>query len=586
MRLLRKVIVTLPVLVGLSSYAAFASSQNDIYFPITELGNCQSQEECRVYCDQRENLDVVSACVAFAKAHNLIAGDEIQRAVSYIEAMAKGGPGGCKNEKACRDYCDDPRHLPVCATFVEKYDLATEEEIVEMKKIARAVERGSKLPGECRSKNDCEAYCEKPDHAKECIAFAEASGILDGEELEEAKKILPFIERGETPGGCTRKDACEKYCEADQHIDECVAFGERSGFLSPEEVALIKKTGGRGPGGCRGRVACETFCNDASHQQECLRFAAEYGMMTLEEATQFGAVGDFQSCIAIAPEPVIACIRGHMGDELFSAMIAGKFPVDAKGFEATMQRVRLARTCLDESTMEPLQELTGDLKGALVCLTTEFGPDIVERIEEGRLGCREIGDIQAKMTVCIEKALKEKIATCFSKPCEESLACFQSLQDRSTNFSGLDVEPQKEDPAIREKMELCSREKIRSCIDKPCSEAISCFESLGGEGEEGDTNEGSGDPEVDAKISTCMIELYQEQGQDGQQPPVTYPSPEPPKESYPTEPVIEQPVKDEPYPYPTQEYTVDCSAFATVPSCSYITDPQGYDACKKCYPEK
>lgn len=83
-----------------------------------------------------------------------------------------------------------------------------------------------------------------------------------------------------------------------------------------------------------------------------------------------------------------------------------------------------------------------------------------------------------------------------------------------------------------------------------------------------------------------MIELYQEQGQDGQQPPVTYPSPEPPKESYPTEPVIEQPVKDEPYPYPTQEYTVDCSAFATVPSCSYITDPQGYDACKKCYPEK
>lgn len=30
----------------------------------------------------------------------------------------------------------------------------------------------------------------------------------------------------------------------------------------------------------------------------------------------------------------------------------------------------------------------------------------------------------------------------------------------------------------------------------------------------------------------------------------------------------------------------DCSQFAMVPSCSYVTDPQGNAACKSCYPNK
>jgi hypothetical protein len=36
----------------------------------------------------------------------------------------------------------------------------------------------------------------------------------------------------------------------------------------------------------------------------------------------------------------------------------------------------------------------------------------------------------------------------------------------------------------------------------------------------------------------------------------------------------------------TSEPEVDCSQFASVPSCSYIGDPNGNAACKKCYPNK
>ncbi len=32
--------------------------------------------------------------------------------------------------------------------------------------------------------------------------------------------------------------------------------------------------------------------------------------------------------------------------------------------------------------------------------------------------------------------------------------------------------------------------------------------------------------------------------------------------------------------------SVDCSQFAQVPSCSYISDPNGQAACKKCFPNK
>lgn len=49
---------------------------------------------------------------------------------------------------------------------------------------------------------------------------------------------------------------------------------------------MIRKTGGESPGGCCGKEACDAYCNDLSHMQECIDFAVKAGFMTQEEAEE------------------------------------------------------------------------------------------------------------------------------------------------------------------------------------------------------------------------------------------------------------------------------------------------------------
>ena len=78
---------------------------------------------------------------------------------------------------------------------------------------------------------------------EECIGFAEKSGMLKGKELEEAKKILPFIKSGETPGLLynqrTMSDLLRRFF-ARRRMRE---FRRKSRFDFKEEADMARKTG-------------------------------------------------------------------------------------------------------------------------------------------------------------------------------------------------------------------------------------------------------------------------------------------------------------------------------------------------------
>lgn len=316
-----------------AAYAVQASSRDDIVHPTPELGNCRDEAACRAYCDARDNLERVRVCVAFAKKHNLLPADELEEAERYAVRLGiTEGPGGCRDTKICEAYCEDTAHLTECLAFAERHGLRSAEEIAEGRKLAVLLAQGASLPGGCRTRAACEAYCEGPSHMRacvafakqagfisedeaaqaekiipliengaktpgncgrkaacetycadpghldECLAFAEKAGLMDKEELAEAKKFAPFIKRGETPGQCRGRDVCEQYCSDTSHFEECLAFGERVGLLSAEDAALARRTKGQGPGGCRSREACEALCSDPAHQEECIAFAEEHGL--------------------------------------------------------------------------------------------------------------------------------------------------------------------------------------------------------------------------------------------------------------------------------------------------------------------
>ncbi|MDP6703880.1 MAG: hypothetical protein QF775_00145, partial [archaeon] len=245
-------------------------------------GRCSTQQECELYCEDTANID---ECLSFAEEHGLMEGEELEEARKVQRALAGGAqlPGGCRNKFECEAYCEDINNIDECLAFAEAAGFMHPGELEEARKVQRALASGAQLPGGCRNQFECEAYCEDPSHMEECFAFAEAAGLIPEHELEEARKFMPLMAAGKMPGGCTSRHECEAYCSQDGNFEECATVFESIGVISPEEARMLRKTGGKGPGGCRGERECEAFCNDSANQQECFAFASEHGLIPPEE---------------------------------------------------------------------------------------------------------------------------------------------------------------------------------------------------------------------------------------------------------------------------------------------------------------
>lgn len=255
----------------------------EIAFPIKELGDCGDKSECFAYCELPENS---GQCLDFAKKYQLLSGEEI-RVAERVQNI-NGGPGGCDSHASCERYCDDTAHIDECIVFAEENGLMQGRELEEAKKVRDVIRGGGKLPGGCNNKTACRNYCELPDHMEECLRFAEASGFLSAEELEQAKRFIPLMKEGLTPGGCKSKEECEAYCDADEHFEECISFAEKSGMIPEEErknIEAFKKAGGRGPGGCRGRQ-CQAFCSEPANRETCFEWAKENGLISEEDMSR------------------------------------------------------------------------------------------------------------------------------------------------------------------------------------------------------------------------------------------------------------------------------------------------------------
>lgn len=344
------------------SYAllARATSEADIVYPVAELNGCKDEADCRSFCDDPANI---KACVAFAKKHNLISAEEAEHAEKFIAAGSKG-PGGCDSAESCESYCNDVGNINECLAFAERTGLMPPEELAEAKKVKAALDSGATLPGGCKSKNECESYCESADHMEECItfgekagfippeelieakkvlaaikagakpppcrgkaecdtycseptnfesciAFAEAAGLIPPEELADAKKMLSAIQKGIKPPACRGREECDVYCSEESHFDECLNFAEAAGFIAPEEVEMARKTGGKGPGNCKGREECESFCKDPANGEVCFNFAKEHGLLKEEDLRRMEeGKQQILQMVENAPAEVRSCLEG------------------------------------------------------------------------------------------------------------------------------------------------------------------------------------------------------------------------------------------------------------------------------------
>ncbi|MDP6527642.1 MAG: hypothetical protein QF858_02070 [Candidatus Pacebacteria bacterium] len=373
------IVTALSISAGIVVHAQSDDLFADIEYPIAELGNCESRSDCESYCG---SLDHIDECISYAEAHNLLTPEEIEEAKTFAE-IGSVGPGGCRSHDECDDYCSDINNIEECIAFGEEHDLISEEELEEARKMLNAINSGVALPGGCTDKESCEIYCEDGANIDECIAFAEAAGLMSPDELEEARKFRDLLAAGDTPGGCQGRDECEAFCEDDINFDECIAFAERAGVVSPEELEMIKKTGGKGPGGCKGHRECEDFCNNPANQQICFEFAQEHDILPEGDKERFeeGLI-KIREGLEQAPPAVFSCLEDKLGSNTIAQIRSGNFFPSPQIGDAM-------RGCFEEFDERggpdggPGDALHNAPLEVLNCIESSLGSDGLKAVEEG-----------------------------------------------------------------------------------------------------------------------------------------------------------------------------------------------------------
>jgi len=148
-----------------------------------------------------------------------------------------------------------------------------EDQIENAQRTLAAIKKGF-FPPDCQGEEECQVYCQQPEHQEECLNFSEAAGYITHEEAEQARKS-----GGAGPGGCQSAEECQEFCAKPENAEVCLEAGVKMGEITPEQAEQMRpgaEAGGQmpsvGPGGCQTLEECQTYCQSPDHVQQCLDY--------------------------------------------------------------------------------------------------------------------------------------------------------------------------------------------------------------------------------------------------------------------------------------------------------------------------
>jgi len=196
------------------------AKKHGVTFPIVELGNCASVQECMSFCNKEENHD---ACQAFGKKKALIQGDtEQDRLLNDAKTMLD-----CDSKSTCSAFCQNPANRPKCQEFFQKEGLTQPHETAR-----------SKYPyvtQACTNPDSCRTFCQNPANKQQCDSYSGAcmnfcKGNPDRcpylSSTKQTTQTLPstpaFQNNIPQISGCDNQGECYKYCQT--HPGACPGF--------------------------------------------------------------------------------------------------------------------------------------------------------------------------------------------------------------------------------------------------------------------------------------------------------------------------------------------------------------------------
>jgi len=370
--------------------------------------------------------------------------------------------GSCKDKADCKNYCSVSEHMLDCVNFAEAQGMLKGEDLRVSKAVAEKISK-NETPGQCKTKEECENFCSgKIDNIKECVAFAKELNILPVAELAQAENILKALEGGaKMPGECKMKADCEKYCAIGLHIDECLSFAESANILSGEELKQAKTVApylknGETPGKCQSKEECDNYCKDTNNFTECLGFAEKVGFISAKDAEMARKTG------GVGP--------GGCKDQTSCDLYCND---EAHANECADYAV--SKGLVDEKTADLIKNGIDQMKKALETLPPEIKADVNSCLES-KIGADKLQKILNK-EVSATKSQGDSIQSCFAGIEEKIKALMMQKAGGSTGGNG-DQAPSKED--IQNMIPDSIPADIRTNIEKQIQEGGTSGMSNGG----------------------------------------------------------------------------------------------------------
>ncbi len=269
----------------------------NLKFPISELGNCSSYDSCKSYCDDATHTRACLAFGENHGLISKSETSQIQNFSKFLKAGDVPVPG-CTDESTCRAQCEIPENQLACYKWAQAHGFAkVNVPSGNVQKVNHGFDKDKALkiisqssgPGGCKNEQECSNFCSTTDNQKICIKWAQDNGLISAENAKRSEKLASFT----GPGGC-KGEECKTYCDDPDNQEECIKFAKDNGFISQDDADRLEKrlhvtqdiqTQG-GPGGCKNEDECKQYCSDPNNVKECNEFAVKSGFITQDEASQ------------------------------------------------------------------------------------------------------------------------------------------------------------------------------------------------------------------------------------------------------------------------------------------------------------
>lgn len=150
----------------------------DFTYPISQLGNCRDKQECFYYCEIPANLE---SCAAYENENatvdmNVLGASDSAQTKTYVFPIAE--LGNCATRQECYAYCNNPDNKSVCLAFAQAHQTkspsAQGQPTSGNSSLAVLFAQEAKRVLGCDYATTCRTFCNVSENKAKCSAFVKS----------------------------------------------------------------------------------------------------------------------------------------------------------------------------------------------------------------------------------------------------------------------------------------------------------------------------------------------------------------------------------------------------------------------------